>query len=289
MWWNVFVETTILRRAVLLADLPGEVGREVLGDHLDALLARQLGDVGRAGRPERSVAAVAQERKEQPVVAADVDRQRIGRVEEAGREALGQPGEVAVHRLRRRGDVDVVAEVAGRHLIVDLDQAAIEADANVEREASLRLAELLLAQEAVGERMVAEREEEVETVALARPADRHRRDSSGRWRWPAAARRRASHHSAAARIRSSSSASGSPAEHAPRAARLGDERGKILIGGLAGTEANPLRDRRRRLRRRARTRGRSLPGPSRRGRARRRPARCRGARARRPPRCRRRR
>ena len=34
-----------LRRPVLLADLAGEFGREVLGDHLDPLLARKLGDV----------------------------------------------------------------------------------------------------------------------------------------------------------------------------------------------------------------------------------------------------
>ena len=55
MWWNVFVvETTIFAGPCSLAHRRREVGREVLGDDLDPLLAGELGDVRRRVDPERS-------------------------------------------------------------------------------------------------------------------------------------------------------------------------------------------------------------------------------------------
>ncbi len=169
-----------LRRAVFLADLTGQLGREVLGDDLEALLARKLGDVPRRVDPEGPGARCVEEREEEPVIAADVDRERIRRAEEPFLEAARQAGEVPVHRLGSRRDVDVVAEILGRNLIGDLDQPAVEADVNVKREEGFRLAELLLAEKAVRKRVVAQREEEVETVALAGPTGCHRNSSSFR-------------------------------------------------------------------------------------------------------------
>ena len=156
-------------------------------------------------------------------------------------ERVRQTGEVPVHRLGRRRDVDVVAEVLGRNLIGDLDQPAIEADVDVERETGLRLLELLLAQEAIRERVVAEREEEIEMVALAGPARCHRRSSSCRFRAAVGPVRRASHHSAAERSRSSSELLGLPAEHAPRAGAIRDERRNVFVRRHAGAEADQLR------------------------------------------------
>ena len=78
-------------RAVCVADLSGELGREVLGDDLDTLLARKLGDVPRRVDPERPAAPCVEEREEEPVVAADVDRQRLRRIEEALRRPSASP------------------------------------------------------------------------------------------------------------------------------------------------------------------------------------------------------
>ena len=106
------------------------------------------------------------EREEQTVIAADVDRQRFVRLEEAVGQHIRKAGEVTVHRVGRRWDVDVMTEVLGRNLIRHLDQTAIQTDVDIERETRLLLRELLGAQEPVRERVVTEREKEIEIVAL---------------------------------------------------------------------------------------------------------------------------
>ena len=86
-------------------------------------------------------------------------------------------------RARDRGEVRIVAaeQDLGRHRLGDLHQAAARAEHQRQRDPNLRLGQLVRAQQPVGERGLAERQDLVQIAAAAgaagglRAVDRHRR------------------------------------------------------------------------------------------------------------------
>ena len=87
---------------------------------------------------------------------------------------------MVVHGVRGRRDVDVVAEEAGREPDPRPGSDRSRGRRARRAETGARVAELFRAEEPVREQVLAERKEEVQALALAGPAGRHRIDSSAR-------------------------------------------------------------------------------------------------------------
>ena len=157
-----------LRRAMLFADLSGELGvKYSVTTSMPRSRASSAMFLAGSTPSVRGAPAWRNERKSpslQPMSTVSASLESRNR----SRQRIGKTGEVTMHRVGRRRDVDVVAEVLGRNLIRHLDQTAIQTDVDIERETRFRLLELLGAQEPVRERVVAEREKEIEIVRSCR-------------------------------------------------------------------------------------------------------------------------
>src|SRR5581483_3079523 len=166
-----------VRGAVPGENIGGGLRTEIARDDVQPFLSRELGDVGGGIDPQGANPHVVSGAEEEAVVAADVDEQRIGAGQKTVADAAGEIGEVAVHRVGSRRDVEIVIEKSDGNLVADLNEAAAETDMSIEVEGRLGLRELIGAEERIRGGMRAERQVSEKVGALAGSADHAPRSS----------------------------------------------------------------------------------------------------------------
>ena len=155
---------------------PGKLLVEELNQRRDALgLDRELRDVGRGLDAENRDAALLVELQQISIVARDLDHEACRPETAAADQRLDQRARMLDHRIGKRGGIGVVAEQPlGRHRFADLHQRALRTEIELEREAVLRLVQLLGGQQRIGERHPSEVEHlpEVRLTAGSTPQAR---------------------------------------------------------------------------------------------------------------------
>ena len=136
----------------------GKLLVEELHDRRNALgLDRELGDVGRWLDAEHRDTALLVELQQVSIVACHLDHKTFRAKTAAGDQRLDQHARVLDHRIGKRGGIGVVAkEPLGRHRFADLYQRAMRAERELQREAVLRLVQLIGGQQRIGERHATE-------------------------------------------------------------------------------------------------------------------------------------
>ena len=156
------------RRSVGGEDLAGGVGVEEAVHRVDGVRAREGRDVRGRLDAEGSHAERPEPLEQASVVAADLDDEVAGLEAQKARHLVRVRGVMGGHRLRGAGDVDVVTEQRGGvDDVQELDECASLAEVDVEREERLGRELLMRPEEAVGERLRAERQDAPDARATA--------------------------------------------------------------------------------------------------------------------------
>ena len=157
-------------RAVFVDQNLGSVLGEIADIDVDAARLGDFREVCGRIDADRLAAQLIAGREKQAVIAADVDDQ-------AGLspvlQNLGEPAKVRMHQSRARRHIEIVLEKAFRHLVLDLDQPAFQANLGVECINRLLLADVARTHETVCRRMIAHREEQVRMLGEAGTATCH--------------------------------------------------------------------------------------------------------------------
>src|SRR6266851_544939 len=147
-----------IRESAFAMQLVRDLGAKEFCQSVDSALARPLRDVGGRLDPEHRHAGLLVELQQVAVIAGQLDDEAVAPEPAGLDDAPGALLGVTQHRLGERREIEVVAEqLLRRDRLRDLHQRALGTEREVEREASLRLLQLLFGQEGVGEGRLSER------------------------------------------------------------------------------------------------------------------------------------
>ncbi len=159
--------------ALALGDELGrELGTEEPGERGNTGRVRGRGLIGRGVDAEHRHAELGEVLQQVTVVARDLDDEARRTEPALGDETQHVLAAVAQQLVGERREVEVVVDehLVGRHLLQQLDERAVRAERDVEREALLELEVEARGDQRVGQRRLAEREERVQLTRAARAA-----------------------------------------------------------------------------------------------------------------------